>query len=89
MNEQMTDDKRLALNVAKLGKCRDTLNEILSDVSDERAKRKKAGDFPNYETLARIAAHLHSTLSGLEMACAESFNLKTDQVSPRTGGGGK
>lgn len=89
MEKQLNDSERLALNVAKLDKARKALEAIFINVVDERAKCKDAKDFDNYEVLARISSHLHTALSGVEMACAESFNLKTDQVAPRTGGGGK
>lgn len=89
MNEQMTDAQRLAAEVAKLDKARKSLTSVLDSVTKERTSRKDAKDFSNYEVLARIAGHLHTSLSGLEMACAESFNLQSDTVSPRTGGGGK
>lgn len=89
MEKSLNDSERLALNVAKLDKARRALFNILENTSGERQKCKDAQDFDNYEVLARISGHLHTALSGVELACAESFNLKTDQVSPRTGGGGK
>ena len=85
----MTDAERLARNVAKLGRARHHLEAVLDDTTMERRDCKDRGDFANYEVLARCAAHIHSALSGLELACAESFNLETDEVKPRTGGGGK
>lgn len=89
MEKTLNDSERLALNVAKLDKARKALTSILENTADERTKCKEAKDFDNYEVLARISGHIHNALAGVELACAESFNLKTDQVAPRTGGGGK
>ena len=85
----MTDSERFALNVVRLDKARTKIHSILKSTGAERDTCKANKDFDNYEVLARVDAHLHTALSGIEMACAESFNLKTDEIQPRTGGGGK
>ena len=85
----LSDADLFAKGIAKLESAKAKLSDTLAITDEARKRAKERKDFDNYQKLAAVASSLHAALSGAEKACADSFDLQTDEVAPRTGGGGK